>query len=72
MKNLVRYAFSTKTTGGDNGSGESVIIEKEQETKQNKICGQGSQSTDDTYAQRIFGCRELTPDMYLSGPNKPI
>jgi hypothetical protein len=39
------------------------IMEKEQETKQNKICEHGSQSTDVTCAQRIFVCIELILDM---------
>ncbi len=48
---------------------ETEIMEKEQETKQNKICEHGSQSTDVTFAQRIFGCVELILDMYVSTTN---
>jgi len=63
--NLIRYALSKKKTTHKNFKKKKKkkkktewIIEKR---KENKICGQGSQSTYATYTQRIF-CTELTSE----------
>jgi hypothetical protein len=63
--NLIRYALSKKKTTEHHFKKKKKkkkktewIIEKR---KENKICGQGSQSTYATYTQRIF-CTELTSE----------
>jgi len=63
--NLIRYALSKKKKTEQHLKKKKKkkkktewIIEKR---KENKICGQGSQSTYATYTQRIF-CTELTSE----------